>query len=222
MARQHTRISVDLWNDDDWLNLTPRAQHLYLVFLTSPDLSYAGVADWRPGRLKNRAAEWPMLELMMAAQELSEAHFLVFDDETEEVLVRSFLRHDGLMKQPRMSVSMANAFGKIASRPIRAVVVHELQRLKREMPDLEAWTKPQVMTVMKQTAVAARDLATDIGLPLGMDLPLDLGMSFGQTRGKVSVPPTPSPSPTPSPAPTSNEVAVNSDARYPQAESEVA
>jgi len=217
MARTHARLSLELWNDDDWLSLTPRAQHLYMVFLTSPDLSYAGVADWRPGRLRNRAAEWPMLDLMMAAQELSQSYFLIFDDETEEVGIRSFIRHDGLMKQPRMAVSMATAFGRIASRKIRAGIVYELQRLKREEPELEAWSKPPVVSVLKQNAVNPKQMVTDLALPLGMDLGLTLPIGLAQTRDGVSVPPTPTPTPSPTPAPSSFEDAAQIRGRIPQA-----
>lgn len=99
---------------------------------------------------------------MVAAQELSDRWFCVFDQSTDEVLVRSFLRHDGVMRQPRLAVSAAKAYGAIASNKIRAVVVHELQRFKKQNPDLPAWEKPQVMTVLKQPAVAVRETKTEL------------------------------------------------------------
>lgn len=217
MARRYAQVRPDMWLDDDWRSLTPHAQHLYLVLLTDPGLSYAGVAEWKPGRLRQRANEWNATDLIIAAQECSDRHFLIFDDETEEVSVRSFLRHDGLMKQPRMAVSMALAFGQIGSNKIRAAVVHELQRLKRENPDWEAWTKPQVMTVLKQNAVNPRDMVTDLAIPLGMDLGMRLPLGLGQSQPSVSASPTPAPTPTPSPAPSSKEDAVPLSASYPQA-----
>jgi hypothetical protein len=130
MARRYAQVRPDMWLDDDWRALTAPAQHLYLVILTDPGLSYAGVAEWKPGRLRQRAQEWNATDLLVAAQECSGRHFLIFDDETEEVAVRSFLRHDGLMKQPRMAVSMASAFGQIGSNKIRAAIVFELSRLR--------------------------------------------------------------------------------------------
>lgn len=216
MGRQFAQIRPDMWLDDDWRALTPRAQHLYLVILTDPALSYAGVTDWKPGRLRQRAAEWPLLDLMIAAQELSAAHFLIFDDETEEVAVRSYLRHDGLLKQPRMAVSMANAFGQIGSNKIRAGIVFELTRLKRETPTLEAWTKPQVMTILKQNSVDPREMITDLPLPLGMDLPLTFPIRSAQTEGDVSLPPTTATAPTTSPSTSSIEEASSKTGSYPQ------
>lgn len=215
MARRFAQVRPDMWLDDDWRSLTAHAQHLYLVVLTDPGLSYAGVAEWKPGRMRQRAAEWNAADLLVAAQECSDKHFLIFDDETEEVAVRSYLRHDGLLKQPRMAVSMAAAFGQIGSNKIRAAVVFELQRLKRENPDWDAWTKPQVMTVLKQTAVNPRHMATDLAIPLGVDLGVRLPLGLPQTQGSVSVPPTTTTAPTTTPSPSSNEDAALEMDSYP-------
>jgi hypothetical protein len=174
MAKSFAQIRPDIWLDDDFRALTAGAQHLYFVMLTDPGLSYAGIADWKPLRIAQRAAEWPVQSLMRAAVELSYAHFLVFDQDTEEVMVRSFMRHDGLLKQPRMAVSVAKAFGTIGSNKLRAVVVHELLRLKREGPELEGWEKPQMKTVLRQNSVDPKTLETDLDMPQGVDFGVDL------------------------------------------------
>ena len=139
MARDHARIELNIWTDDDWLDLTPGAQHLYLVLLTHPDLSYAGVADWRPNRLRVMASRWDADDVKRAAEELARNLYIVVDEDTEEVLVRSFVRNDGLMKQPNLAKAMVKAARSIASRNIRAVLVHELLRLHEDHPDLKGW-----------------------------------------------------------------------------------
>jgi hypothetical protein len=40
MAREYAPIYLDIWNDDDWLNLTGDAQRLYTTLLTSPSLTH--------------------------------------------------------------------------------------------------------------------------------------------------------------------------------------
>lgn len=193
MARKFAQIRPEMWLDDGWRDLTAGAQHLYLMVLTDPDLSHCGVTDWRPQRLVPRAKEWSMKELYIAAQELSDKLFLVFDEDTEEVMVRSFLRHDGLLKQPRMAVSATIAFGKIGSNKIRAAVVWELGRLKKENPDLGAWNAAQMKTVLRQNSVNPRDMVTDLTVPLGIgldltlpiDLPIGLGVGYGETQTKA-------------------------------------
>jgi hypothetical protein len=202
------QIRPEMWIDDEWRALTMPAQHLYLLLLTDPERSYVGLVDWKPARIVQRASEWSVLELMRAAVELSVAHFLVFDQDTEEVLVRSFMRHDGLLAQPRMAVSVANAFGMIGSNKIRAVVVHELLRLKKESPDLPGWEKPQMKTVLRQTSANAKDLEVDLDMPLGVDL--------GLMRGGVSGLPTTAPAPTTATTPSSKEDAAGARSSYPQ------
>lgn len=201
---EFAQIRHDMWLDDEWRALTPAAQHLYLLVLSDPQLSYAGVTAFKPAAMANRAAEWSVMALMGSAIELSYAFFLVFDQDTEEVLVRSYLRHDSLMKNPRLAVSMAKAFGTIGSNKIRAAIVHELIRLKKEQPDLGAWDKPQVKTVLRQTAFSAKDLPVDLDMPLGMDLPV----AFAKAEGSVYQPPTTATATTTTTPTPSKEVAV--------------
>ena len=47
MARKYAAIKSTLFGDPGWRSLTPAAQRLYIVLLAHPELSYAGVADWR-------------------------------------------------------------------------------------------------------------------------------------------------------------------------------
>lgn len=162
MARERATINVDIWSDGDFRNLTAAAQSLYFKLTSHPKLDYAGCVEFHPGRLAAMSREMTAGDVMIAAQELSDEFFCVFDQSTDEVLVRSFIRHDGLMKQPRLAVSAAKAYGAIASNKIRAVLVHELLRFKKENPDLPAWEKPQVMTVLKQSSVPVRETKTEL------------------------------------------------------------
>lgn len=162
MARERATINIDIWSDDHFRNLTGPAQSLYFKLTSHPKLDYCGCVEFHPGRLAAMSKEMTADAVMIAAQELSDEFFCVFDQSTDEVLVRSFLRHDGVLQQPRLAVSATKAFGAIASNKIRAVIVHELQRFKRENPDLGAWDKPQMKTVLKQNAVSVKETVTDL------------------------------------------------------------
>lgn len=165
MAREFAKIVNSIWIDDDWRALTVPAQHLYLVLLTDPKLSYAGVTDWQPKRITQKAAQWSQFEFYKAAAELSEAYFVVVDEDTEEVLVRSFLKNDEIMKHPKLSVSMAKAYADIASNKVRQALVHELQALASRYPDWVGWTKPQVKEVLRQRATDPKEMRTDLNVP---------------------------------------------------------
>lgn len=193
MARQFAQVNLSIWDDDDWLDLTPGAQHLYLTLLAHPTLSFAGVADWRPGRIMAMSKRWTAEAFYKAAFELSDAHYIVIDAGTEEVLLRSFLRHDAVLKQPRLAVSVTKAFSMIASRKLRQAVVFELQRLMRDEPALKCWSDQRMLNVAAQEAVDSRTLDTDFEVTYDPTL----GVGLGQTLGNVSGLPTPSPSPSP-------------------------
>jgi len=148
MAREHAKIRLDIWADGEWRDLDVECQHLYLLLLSHPTLSYVGVADWRPGRIAQLAKGLTPERVRETAARLEALRFILTDDESEEVLIRSFVKHDGLLKQPKMAVSMANAFGATASNPIREVIAFEVQKLRERDPELAAWRVKQVQTVL--------------------------------------------------------------------------
>jgi hypothetical protein len=141
MAREHARVKLSIWEDDDFRALPSDAQHLYFVLMTSPKLDYAGVTDWRPSRIAPLVADWTVDRVEQAAQILAENLYIIIDDESEEVLLRSFVRNDELLESPNMAVAMRKAHAGIASGALRSIIVHELVRLYKDKPDLKGWAK---------------------------------------------------------------------------------
>jgi len=142
-----------MWGDDEWRELSLGAQHLYLHLLTSPTLSYAGVADWRPARLAGVSKDATSAKVTAAADELESKVFVVRDDETEEILIRSFLKHDGLLKKPNVAKAMVVAFTKTVSPTIRGVIVHELTRLHEKHPEWSAFALGEVREILERPSV---------------------------------------------------------------------
>jgi len=186
MARERATINIDIWSDADFRDLTDPAQSLYFKLTTHPKLDYCGVTEFHPGRLAATSKEQTAEQVILAAQELSDHYFIVVDQDTDEVLVRSFLRHDGLLRQPRLAVSAAKAYAAIASNKIRAVVVHELNRYRRENPDLTAWEKPQMKTVLKQPSVYVRETETTLSWTFGTAYGEASGLASDQSYGEAS------------------------------------
>lgn len=147
-AKLHERI----WLGEDWLDLSHTAQWLYMA-LVSRKLNRAGVADWRPKRLTALSPTITRDGIEAAAEELADAKFVIIDEDTEEILVRSYIRNDELWKQHNLMVSAANAYGHTASRLLRGVIVHELRRLRDEMPDLKVWTHEGMLDVLVREAI---------------------------------------------------------------------
>ncbi|MCK8674274.1 hypothetical protein M1M07_24570, partial [Rhodococcus sp. HM1] len=152
-GKDHARINLDIWGDDDWLDCSPRAQHLYLVLWTSPGLSYCGAGEWHAGKIAARAQGWTVAAVEAAAAELSRDLFLLIDETTGEFLLRSWIKHDGLWKVPNMAVSMANARAELASRALRGVVVHEVLRVRDAHSESSSWKREAVASMLEQKAV---------------------------------------------------------------------
>lgn len=187
MAREFAQIKLAIWADDDWRDLSPLSRYLYLTLLTSPSLSHCGVADWRPARIG--ALNGMGVEAIgESGAELVESLHLVIDAESEEVLIRSFVRNDGLMKQPKMAVAMASAHAAVASKEIRGVIVHELNRLRNDLPTLHGWGAERATDLLGLRSVDPSEY------PLGKGNWTPIGK--GSTKGS----PTPAPTTTPTPS----------------------
>ncbi len=136
MARDHARILVSIWNDDDFRDLDVPGQHLYLLLATHPHLSYCGHMDWWPGRLAALTRGVDEEHVYGAVKTLIDAEFVLLDTQTSELLVRSYVRYDGVMDRPNMGKAMCTALGRVTSREVREAVERELGRLRRTSPML--------------------------------------------------------------------------------------
>ena len=137
MSKQaYARVVRTIWTDSDFRALSALAQWLYFTLLTAPGTTLAGICDWRPRRLAAYAQALPAEAVESAGEELSALRFVCFDHDTEEALIRTFVRHDGMLKQPNMAKAVAKEYGNVASAYLRGVLVWELKRLKRDEPGL--------------------------------------------------------------------------------------
>lgn len=152
-GKDYAQIKLDIWGNDDWLDLSPPAQHLYFVLWTSPELSYCGTGEWHPGKIAAKAKGWTPDGVCGAAVELSRELFLLVDLNTDEFILRSWIKHDGLWRSPTMAVSMVNARAALASRTLRGVIVHEVSKLKDRESSYSSWSKDAVVQMLSQKAV---------------------------------------------------------------------
>lgn len=120
MARSHAKLLTSIWLDDDFRALSPDAQWLYMALLSQSNLSYAGVAPLTKRRWAGLSARQTPHVVGEALAELEAARYVLVDDDTEEVLIRSFIRHDGGLKIPNVAKATVTAVACIASPRLRA------------------------------------------------------------------------------------------------------
>lgn len=139
MARDHARLLVTIWDDADFIAHTTAAQSVYFSLIASRDLSWCGVAPLLPQRLIRNASDLTERKVRSAMAELAATRFLVIDHKTAEVLVRSYVRHDGILKQPNVTKALVRALDRVHSDDLRAAVKVELARLLVDDPDHKGW-----------------------------------------------------------------------------------
>lgn len=208
MAREFAQIRLDIWADDDWRDLTHDAQWLYLHLLSSPALNFAGVTDWRPARIAAVTRELTAADVEVFAAELEAGDYIVVDRTSEECLIRSWVKHDGLLRNSNMCKAFVTAHAAVGSRVIRAVIVDQLHRLKVKQPGLR-WA--DVATVMRKRAMDLDEARSALAPnPSASLLGTPSGTPFGTPSTTVSTTPSGSPSATPPATPYSLLLAPDS------------
>ena len=194
--RSFAQVKISIWADDDFRALPGDAQHLYFMLLTSADLDPAGVTDWRPARIAALVADWDAATVQKAADVLAERSYLVVDDDTEEVLIRSFMRHDGLLNKPNMATAAAKAYAGCASSEIRGALLRELHRLHVDAPDMRGWPQMADLLAVEPPPIGFTT-GSVMGSTMGSVNPSDKGSPNPDPKGSPKGCLTPTPTPTP-------------------------
>lgn len=139
MPRQFAQLSVSIWSDEHFKSMRPEDQHMYFVLLSQPRVSLCGVLDYIPTRIARCSYHWTANDVEERIKALIEERYVVVDRDTSELLIRSFVRNDGLLKMPNVAKGMASEFGEVMSETLRDAITHELQRAARQWPELRAW-----------------------------------------------------------------------------------
>lgn len=139
MARDHARIKTSIWDDADFLALRVSGQHAYFMLASNLGLSRCGVITYVPARYTHLAADLTESKIRKAVDELAATNFAVVDQRTQELLVRSYVRHDGVLDRLNMGKAVGTAFEAVVSSRIRDAIGHELRRYMSERPDLVGW-----------------------------------------------------------------------------------
>lgn len=139
MARDHARVKTSIWDDPDFVGLRDSEQHVYLMLMSNSGLSYCGVIDFIPSRFEHLAENMTEARFRNAVRGLRSARFVVLDDRTQELLLRSYVRHDGVLDRVNMGKACGTAFETVVSDAIKAAIGDELARLLKERPDLPGW-----------------------------------------------------------------------------------
>lgn len=140
MARDHARMQTKLWApESDFRALSWEAQWAYEMLCQQEALSYAGVLDYRPGRFSVLAKGLTAAKVQGAVKRLEAARYVIVDRKTEELLVRTYVRHDGVMDRANMGKAVGRALAKVVSVELHRAIVDELAKHYEARPSLAGW-----------------------------------------------------------------------------------
>lgn len=129
MSREYGRIMSQVWRDPDWRTLTMDEQHTYLMLITQGDISSAGVLGVTVRRWATYASDADLDVLSKALVGLAAKHFIVVDDDTEELLVRKFVKYDGGWNNWKRLKAIRSAAKGVTSPILAQVIAQELKAL---------------------------------------------------------------------------------------------
>lgn len=131
MARNFGRFTTSIWRDPDFVSLTLEEQAVYFTLGLQADVSAAGSLPLTTRRwAKLSSGTTPeQIERLVGALGSHAGQHLVVDDDTEELLIRKFIKWDGGWSNSKRLPVVVDAVHAIASVHIRDIAVDELRKL---------------------------------------------------------------------------------------------
>lgn len=132
MAREFGKLWFVMFQDDDFCAQPLLDKMVYLSLLGLPSVNYAGLTPLSMKRLKKACAPASEREIKAALVRLERKRYVFTDSDSEEQLIRTFIRNDEVWKQPNMMISALRSAGLVESRKLANALLDELGRV--DMP----------------------------------------------------------------------------------------
>lgn len=128
MARTFGPIYASIWKDPDFIALPGHAQRLYMLLVSQGDISSCGTLPITLRRWSRMAIDTPIDSISISISILVSEGFIVLDEDTEELIVRSFIKWDKGYKVPKRLMAIKDAIRSMASPTLQQVAIGELAK----------------------------------------------------------------------------------------------
>lgn len=125
MPRHHAPLLTSIWNNEDFQQLSPLAQRMYMQILSQKRLSLVGVLPYQPRNLARGCAALTVEDVERDVAELVDNGYVIIDADTQELMVRTILKHDP-PRGSRTIAGMWNAWREVDSEMIRERLIHSM------------------------------------------------------------------------------------------------
>ena len=125
MTRRYAPVLVSMFIDPDFRTLSKPAQRLYIVLLADPSRSMVGVVPYTPRAWTSTCARGDLEDTLAELAELIDRRYLIVDSQTDEVLIRTVVKHDP-PAGPKSVTAMWRAWERVRSEHLQRAVLAEL------------------------------------------------------------------------------------------------
>lgn len=132
MARSYARVSVQRFHDEEWRALPLAEKAVFDMLLGHPKLSICGALDVKLGSLARYAPDLDAGTLAELLGSLEDAGYIRWDRDTDELVIRTFVRHDGVLQNQNLGRGMWAAWLTIESDDLRQFIVDNVPDLAFE------------------------------------------------------------------------------------------
>jgi hypothetical protein len=124
----YVRVVRSIWTDPEWLDLTSIEKLVYLQLISQPNISKCGVLPFVPRRWAHMHPDLSAEDLVATLSALEVKRYIVVDRDTEELLVRTYLRYDEAWKQTNGTRGIQIEAQEIMSKRLLGVVIQEYEQ----------------------------------------------------------------------------------------------
>lgn len=172
MAREFGKLLFGMFVDDDFTRQRQFDKLLYVALVGQPAFDHAGIAPVNFRRLAKALRDGPTEptrdDLLAGFARLERARYTYLDIDTGEVLIRSFMRSDGVVTRPNVLISALKSCLHVESQKLATVLRSEVSRIELPLPAGESAQAKRIRAILP----ALRDQVLD-SLPRRSDTSID-------------------------------------------------
>ncbi|WP_237341851.1 hypothetical protein [Williamsia soli] len=131
MANSAGMLKESIWRDKDFRAIPRTAQTTYGQLLSQKELDRAGIQPLQVSKWAKGCDEITESDVWTDLKVLEAARFVFYDEDTDELFVRSYMRQSDITRYPNILKNALRCAGMVASPKLRHELATELRRLRR-------------------------------------------------------------------------------------------
>ena len=131
MANSAGLIKESIWRDRDFRALPRTAQATYCELISQKELDRAGMQPLQVSKWAKGCDEITEADIWHDLKVLELKRFVFVDEETDELFIRSYMRHADIARYPNILKNALRCASLVASEKLRHELAVELRRLRR-------------------------------------------------------------------------------------------